>query len=245
MYYYHLYLSLYSIEPTDLPQSIFDTPLPLPLAKEDTLQLFDSYYHGLDHVGSYRKSTTARADDDLEKQNDPQLQHSQQSVDNLPNMHTLRITGSDNDIGDDSSKDNAALNATTTRKTNINGNNDFRLGPMDVECIDRTNQQQQQQQQQQQHGTLGYGIIHFYRDKQPALDDLMPDMLAAIPPPDDMGSITCTLAVPSSMTTQDFLTFVKPFDDTVLQYRFIRYSDILPSSPPSNHPPVIFTCLEM
>jgi hypothetical protein len=79
---------------------------------------------------------------------------------------------------------------------------------------------------------LGYGIIHFYRDKQPALDDLMPDMLAAIPPPDDMGSITCTLAVPSSMTTQDFLTFVKPFDDTVLQYRFIRYSDILPSSPP-------------
>lgn len=228
MYYYHLYLSLYSIEPTELPQSIFDTTLSLPLANEDTLQLFDSYYHGLDHVGAYRQSTTRVAEDELEKHNDLQFQHSQPSADPLPNMHALQINGSDDESSDNPSMNNTTTITTTARRTNIYGNNDFRLGPIDVECIDRTNQKQKLQ-----HGTLGYGIIHFYRDKQPALDDLMPDMLAAIPHPDDMGSITCTLAVPSSMTTQDFLTFVKPFDDTVLQYRFIRYSDapaLLPST---------------
>ncbi|KAI8337194.1 BRCA1-associated protein 2-domain-containing protein [Chlamydoabsidia padenii] len=231
MYYYHLQLSLYSLTSTNLPPSIFDTQLPLPLAKEDILQLYNTQYRGLNHVGSYRCSTTLNTVDvknDLDQQlSSPQ----QQSLNSPPTLTDLQISDNNDNVSMKNShlSTDTEVTTTTSASTNTHTNNDFRLGPIDVEYIDKslTLSLSDQRQQVIQQYSLGYGIIHLYRDKQQAPDDLMPDMLAVIPHSEDIGFITCTLAVPSSMTTQNFLTFVKPFDDTVLQYRFIK--DVAPN----------------
>ncbi|CAO3634170.1 unnamed protein product [Cunninghamella blakesleeana] len=122
---------------------------------------------------------------------------------------------------------------------------DFRLGSIEIESIQKGNKivpKKSKNNKNKNHGTssssssvsilnhqskIGYGILHLYRDQKPIHEDLMPDMLAAMNNHGELGKITCTLSVPSYMTTNDFLNFVKPFDDTVQQYIFIR--DITPN----------------
>ncbi|KAI8085174.1 uncharacterized protein BX664DRAFT_338726 [Halteromyces radiatus] len=251
MYYYHLNLTLYSLKSNELPSNIFDT-LPPFLIDQETLDLFDKQAEELGHPSSHKL-----VDNSIQSVDRHQLYPRKRQPEKLPNRYpkpNIPPTPSDITQSHLSSTNNTGSNFgdSIVSKASSRTHDDFRLGPIDIECIDKRNESHyhskqnkgnngdktskgnnnnnvnstkpltDQQQQEEQHCKMGYGIIHLLRDEKPAPDDLMPDMLSFIPNQHDMGTITCTLAVPTYMTTNDFLVFVKPFDDTVMQYRFIR-----------------------
>ncbi|CAO3593505.1 unnamed protein product [Absidia cylindrospora] len=211
MYYYHLYFSLYSSEPTNLDNlHLFDLPLPTHLVPQQTLDTFDAQYKQLQrqqHNDNDNTVTSTIATNRLyPRKRLRESPHSPTPDLSPPNIDKLVISSSSH-----------KTQHTPPVPTSTIAHDDFRLGPIDVQCIDNNPSQRHL-------CNLGYGILHLSRDDQPAPDEPMPDMLAVMPrsPDDERGLMTCTLAVPSYMTTDDFLAFVQPFNATVTHYRFIR-----------------------
>ncbi|ORY99724.1 BRCA1-associated protein 2-domain-containing protein [Absidia repens] len=220
MYYYHLYFSLYSSEPTNLDNlHLFDLPLPTHLVPQQTLDTFDTQYKQLQHQQQHNTDSTDTSSTATNRlyprKRLRDTSHSPAPDLSPPSIDKLVISSSTSSYKTQSSP----LPLTLPTSTIIH--DDFRLGPIDIECIDNNYNSNPPQQYL---CNLGYGILHLSRDDQPAPDELMPDMLAVMPrsPDDDRGLMTCTLAVPSYMTTDDFLAFVQPFNATVTHYRFIR-----------------------
>ncbi|ORX62973.1 zf-UBP-domain-containing protein [Hesseltinella vesiculosa] len=97
---------------------------------------------------------------------------------------------------------------------------DPRIGPLQIVSM-QTNQHAEMQ--------MECGIVHLYRDNQPAPDHLLPETMAAASLLDsydvehqDLGLIVASLAIPTSFSIDDFMNFVHPFHDTICHYRFLR-----------------------
>ncbi|CAO3628686.1 unnamed protein product [Cunninghamella echinulata] len=261
MYYYHFHLALYTLNPINLPTTIFDK-LPPYLIPKETIDLIDTYYQQITYIIKDRpdKNLSTKQQEQLhlfKNQTDkslkpnvpptPAYEYQKNTTATATSSSTstaVTINNNSNNNTDDllHRSNTTTLNNNTSNYINFSfANDDFRLGPIDIETIQKEKKNNKKKNNSKskhgtttsavtasttvsigQHSKIGYGILHLYRDENPVHEDLMPDMLSAINNNGELGTIVCTLSVPSYMTTHDFLTFVKPFDHTIEQYKFIR-----------------------
>ncbi|KAI8371838.1 hypothetical protein BD560DRAFT_369572 [Blakeslea trispora] len=122
------------------------------------------------------------------------------------------------------------------KNNSLEGQIDFRFGPIELSTIDIT-LSQNLKKKRQTHETslsLGFGVIHLYRDANHVSEQELPDTKIAEEnslgkPKDDSddGKVICILAVPSYMAQKDFIQFLGSTNANVLNYRFI--SDYSPN----------------
>ncbi|KAI8061818.1 uncharacterized protein B0P05DRAFT_590566 [Gilbertella persicaria] len=113
----------------------------------------------------------------------------------------------------------------------LEGQIDFRFGPINLSLIDivTTKNHKNKRQIHESSLSLGYGVLHLYRELQPIPEQDLPDTrivqeasLDNSNNDSDDGKILCILAIPSYMAQKDFITFLGSTNANILCYRFIR-----------------------
>ncbi|CEP19761.1 hypothetical protein [Parasitella parasitica] len=113
----------------------------------------------------------------------------------------------------------------------LDGQIDFRLGPIDLTAIDVTTQNAKKKKKKTEEWTisLGYGVLYLYRDLLPLTEEELPDTKLAKDQSLNISSseqgedtTLCILAVPSYMTVKDFTDFLGSANSLIEHYRFIR-----------------------
>ncbi|KAI8379832.1 hypothetical protein EDC96DRAFT_491898 [Choanephora cucurbitarum] len=122
------------------------------------------------------------------------------------------------------------------QNNSLEGQIDFRFGLIELSTIDMI-PSQNSKKKRQMHETslsLGYGVLHLYRDSNHVPEQDLPDTKIAEEnsldkPKDDSddGKVICILAVPSYLAQKDFIQFLGNTNANILHYRFI--SDYSPN----------------